>query len=120
MVAWLHGYDDDYCYYTGGVFTTVEGLLQKIVQKLLESNPFAVGDSSTNNHSDDHTARKRFGDFIDTLKDCAKGKRFPFTLLMRDPLGNSFISAPLGSFLPPEMDHNLRMTDFERTFDEVS
>eukprot|EP00428_Durinskia_dybowskii_P072136 CAMPEP_0170395322 /NCGR_PEP_ID=MMETSP0117_2-20130122/21716_1 /TAXON_ID=400756 /ORGANISM="Durinskia baltica, Strain CSIRO CS-38" /LENGTH=708 /DNA_ID=CAMNT_0010651623 /DNA_START=53 /DNA_END=2179 /DNA_ORIENTATION=+ len=102
----------------GGVFTTVEGLLQKIVQKLLESNPFAVGDSSTNNHSDDHTARERFGDFIDTLKDCAKGKRFPFTLLMRDPLGNSFISAPLGSFLPPEMDHNLKMTDFERTFDE--
>lgn len=103
----------------GGMFTTVEGLLQKIVQKLLESNPFAVGDSSTNNHSSDHTARERFGDFIDTLKDCAKGRRFPFTILLRDPLGNSFISAPLGSSLPPEMDKNLQMTDFERTFDEV-
>jgi len=97
----------------------VEGLLQKIVQKLLESNPFAVGDSSTNNHSTDHSSRERFGDFIDTLKDCAKGRRFPFTILLRDPLGNSFISAPLGSSLPPEMDKNLKMTDFERTFDEV-
>jgi len=102
----------------GGMFTTVEGLLQKIVQKLLESNPFAVGDSSTNNHSTDHSSRERFGDFIDTLKDCAKGRRFPFTILLRDPLGNSFISAPLGSSLPPEMDKNLKMTDFERTFDE--
>lgn len=103
----------------GGMFTTVEGLIQKIVQKLLESNPFAVGDSSTNNHSLDHTARERFGDFIDTLKDCAKGRRYPFTIKLRDPLGNSFISAPLGSLLPPEMDKNLLMEDFERTFEEV-
>jgi C4-type Zn-finger protein len=101
------------------MFTTVEGLLQKIVQKLLESNPFAVGDSSINNHSEDRSARERFGDFIDTLKDCAKGRRFPFTVRLRDPLGNSFISAPLGSSLPPEMDKNLHMEDFERTFDEV-
>ena len=104
----------------GGMFTTVEGLLQKIVQKLLESNPFAVGDSSTNNHSEDHSTRERFGDFIDTLKDCAQGRRFPFTICLRDPLGNSFVSAQLGSCLPPEMDKNLRIADFERTFEEVS
>jgi zinc finger protein len=103
----------------GGMFTTVEGLLQKIVQKLLESNPFAVGDSSTNNHSEDREARNRFGDFIDRLKSYAKGEMFPFTVRLRDPLGNSFISAPLGSSLPPEMDKNLTMTDFERSFEEV-
>jgi zinc finger protein len=35
----------------GGVFTTVEGLLTKILKNLLEGNPFAVGDSSSLHHS---------------------------------------------------------------------
>jgi hypothetical protein len=39
--------------------------------------------------------------------------------VIRDPLGNSFISARLGSFLPPEMDPNLKVEDFKRTWDEV-
>ena len=54
------------------------------------------------------------------LQELGAGKRFPFTLVLRDPLGNSFISAPLGSFLPPELDHNLTMINFERSFEEVS
>jgi zinc finger protein len=103
----------------GGMFTSVEGLLQKIVQKLLESNPFAVGDSSVNNHSLDHSARDRFGDFIDRLKQFAKGEVFPFSVQLRDPLGNSFISSQLGSSTPPEMDQALTMVDFERSFEEV-
>lgn len=37
----------------GGVFTTVEGLLTKIRKSLQESNPFAVGDSTTLHHSED-------------------------------------------------------------------
>jgi C4-type Zn-finger protein len=37
----------------GGVFTTVEGMLSKIRQSLLDSNPFAVGDSTTKHHSAD-------------------------------------------------------------------
>ena len=37
----------------GGVFTTVEGMLRKIRQNLLDSNPFAVGDSTEKHHSSD-------------------------------------------------------------------
>ena len=32
----------------GGVYTTVEGLLDKIVTNLEDSNPFGMGDSATN------------------------------------------------------------------------
>lgn len=37
---------------------------------------------------------------------------------MRDPLGNSFVSARLGSFIPPESDPNISMNDFTRTWEE--
>ena len=63
--------------------------------------------------------KTRFTHFLDNLSEYADGKVFPFTLVLRDPLGNSFISAPLGSFLPPEADKSLQVLDFERSFEEV-
>jgi C4-type Zn-finger protein len=99
----------------GGVFTTVEGLLMKIHKALQDNNPFAVGDSATQHHSnkaEQTEIKAKFKVFLGKLEDFAKGVVLPFTLIVRDPLGNSFISAPLGSFLPPEMDKNITMTDF--------
>lgn len=58
-------------------------------------------------------------EFMQKLKDFVDGKVFPFTIIIRDPLGNSFISAPLGTFLPPELDKNLTLSDFERSWEEV-
>lgn len=58
--------------------------------------------------------------FMEKLKNYADGKEFPFTVIIRDPLGNSFVSAPLGTFLPPELDKNLTLTDFERSWEEVN
>eukprot|EP01038_Epipyxis_sp_PR26KG_P014879 gene14879-20008_t len=105
----------------GGVFTTVEGLLNKIHKSLMENNPFAVGDSTSLHHSNDPSVietRRNFSKFLEKLLDLAQGKVFPFHIILRDPLGNSFISAPLGSFLPPESDINLEISDFERSFEE--
>ena len=102
----------------GGVYTTVEGLMTKIYTNLRDNNPFAVGDSSTNHHSTSLDTNPRFLAFLDKLQAFARGEQLPFTLEIRDPLGNSFVSAPLGSFLPPEMDKRLTLHDFERTFDE--
>lgn len=102
----------------GGVYTTVEGLMNKIYTNLRDNNPFAVGDSATQHHSVELSVNPRFLLFLDNLQSFAKGEHLPFTLEIRDPLGNSFISAPLGSFLPPESDANLTMQDFERSFDE--
>ena len=58
-------------------------------------------------------------EFLSALSACARGERLPFTLVLRDPLGNSFVSAPLGSFLPPEADSALTFEDFDRSFEEV-
>jgi hypothetical protein len=105
----------------GGVYTTVEGLMHKIHSNLVEGNPFAVGDSTRLHHSEDPAVgslKDRFELFTDKLLSFARGEVFPFTLELRDPLGNSFISAPLGTFLPPEADFNISMVDFVRSFDE--
>jgi zinc finger protein len=102
----------------GGVYTTVEGLMQKIFTNLRDNNPFAVGDASTNNHSQTLDTNPRFMAFLDKLQSYGRGEELPFTLEIRDPLGNSFISAPLGTFLPPEADANLHIVDFERSFEE--
>lgn len=58
--------------------------------------------------------------FLNRLDRFSKGQEFPFTICLRDPLGNSFISAPLGSSLPPEMDSNLTIVDYTRSFEEVT
>ena len=109
------------CGSLGGVYSTVEGLINKIYTNLRDNNPFAIGDSLELHHSADTevlTRKQKFAVFLSKLQAFSKGEIIPFTLILRDPLGNSFISAPLGSFLPPEMDTNLTMIDFERSWDE--
>ena len=40
--------------------------------------------------SESHTGI-RYAEFLAKLKDCADGRRFPFTLVISDPLSNSFV-----------------------------
>jgi hypothetical protein len=80
-----------------------------------------VGDSTALHHSNETAVKEtksRFISFLETLESYARGEHFPFVIKMRDPLGNSFISAPLGLTLPPEADANLTLTDFVRSFEE--
>jgi zinc finger protein len=103
----------------GGVYTTVEGLINKVYTNLRDNNPFAVGDSISKHHSEDEaTSKREFVTYLSNLKELCDGKRFPWTLILRDPLANSFVSAPIGSFLPPEADTPLQITEYERTSDE--
>ena len=103
----------------GGVYTTIEGLLEKLYTNLRDNNPFGVGDSTRLHHSDDESTKKlEFKAFMERLKDLSEGKVYPFTVKIKDALGNSFISGPLGSHLPPESDPNLEMVDYERSEEE--
>ncbi|CAM9368200.1 unnamed protein product, partial [Ectocarpus fasciculatus] len=108
----------------GGVYTTVEGLLKKINESLIDNNPFYTGDSSRLHHftggitGDDENTKTRYAEFLRRLNVICEGTEFPFTVVIRDPLGNSFISSPLGSFLPPEMDTALVSEDFTRSWQE--
>lgn len=72
----------------GGLYTTVEGLLDKIRQNIEEGNPFAIGDSDG--------GRSLLNAWLKRLDALKRGEE-PFTLIIEDPLANSFVYSPLGS-----------------------
>ena len=86
----------------GSCYTTVEGLLSKLIEELEKNNPFGKGDSKMDN---------KFMDFIKQLQDLKEGKK-PFTLVLDDPAGNCFIYSEIN---PPEKDPKITREDYERT-----
>lgn len=88
----------------GGVYTTVEGLITKIHDKLEEVNPFSAGDSSQD---------EKFRTFLKALDSLKEGNT-KFTLEIDDPLGNCYIYSPLA----PEKDPQIVDEDYERTFEQ--
>jgi zinc finger protein len=87
----------------GSMYTTVEGVIDKLYENLKES-PFGVGDSTINN---------KIQEFLNKLKDL-KELKYTFTLIIDDPLDNSFIF-PIGE---PENDKRLIKEKYERTFEQ--
>lgn len=90
----------------GGKYTTLEGILEDIRANLETANPFALGDSS------DSETRIRFAEFMGKLTDLPKVEK-PFTFILDDPLGNSYIYAELGP-----KDPNMNIEKYERTFEQ--
>ena len=88
----------------GSLFTTVEGIIDKICDQLYNT-PFSTGDSSFNNE---------ITDFIKKLRELQQLKK-KFTLILDDPLSNSFIF-PVGD--NNENDTNLKKEEYERTFEQ--
>ena len=83
-----------------GVYTTVEGILKKLADRLAEANPFGEGDSSTKHHKDNDAEKGAFSgssmhenyrSFMVRLRTLSKGETFPFTIVLNDPLSNSFV-----------------------------
>jgi zinc finger protein len=89
----------------GGKFTTVEGLVNDIYKQLSQENPFADGDSAVSRSSD------HFKNILEQLKLCIDGKR-PFTLILDDPLSNSFIQKYSLNDPKPIIE------DYERSFEQ--
>jgi zinc finger protein len=82
-----------------GVYTSIEGLLNKMRDRLASANPFGSGDSAKKQHlSNDggdfsgmSPTNVRYMAFLAKLKDMADGVVLPFTLVISDPLSNSFV-----------------------------
>ena len=72
----------------GGKYTTVEGLLVNIREKLLDSNMFSYGDSSV------ASEKSAFAEFLRKLDEVV-AVAVPFTLILDDPMGNAFIHNPV-------------------------
>lgn len=83
----------------GGVYTTVEGLIRKVQNRLQNHNPFGSGDSSLKHHSTNDGGtfsslspqHAKYHGFLKKLDDLADGKLLPFTLVITDPLSSSFV-----------------------------
>jgi len=85
----------------GSLYTTVEGLLLKVIENLEQNNPFGKGDSKTD---------ENFVVFIQKVKDLREGKS-NFTLIIDDPADNCFIYNPFA----PEDDPQIQIVAYERT-----
>ena len=86
----------------GSMFTTVEGLIDQIASNL-NNIPFSKGDSSDDG----------IGIAVEKLKQLVINNS-PFTLIIDDPLSNSFIS----SLLDPESDTRLTKEEYERSWEQ--
>lgn len=87
----------------GGLYTTIEGLLDKVRQNIEEGNPFAIGDSDG--------GRSRLNTWLSRLEGLKNGAE-PFTLIIEDPLANSFVYSPFGS---ADDDPNMTAEKFTRS-----
>jgi len=87
----------------GGMFTTVEGVIDKICTNISEM-PFSRGDSNETNNLDEFCLKIKN---LLTLEN-------PFTLILDDPLSNSFIFSPFS----PNQDPNLEKEEYERTWEQ--
>jgi zinc finger protein len=85
----------------GSVYTTVEGLLVKLIEELSANNPFGAGDSAM-----DH----KFLDFLAKLEEMKDGKT-PFTLVLDDPNDNCFVYNPHA----PDADPQITVELYDRT-----
>jgi zinc finger protein len=89
----------------GSRFTTIEGILDQIYDELSDKLVM-FGDSAPTNA--DHNALQTF---LTNLKDIKSGNKFPFTLILDDPLANSYVQ----NLFAPDPDPAMSVELYERS-----
>jgi len=91
----------------GGRFTTLEGLLAN-VEEMVETNPlFGGGDAAAPD------VEKRMAAFMARLQGLKEGRE-PFTLVLDDPAGNSYLQ----NVYAPDDDPQMKIEEYERSFEQ--
>jgi zinc finger protein len=122
-----------------GLYTTIEGLINKIHGRLESANPFGSGDSTTKHHltndggSFSEPIHSRYREFLNQLKRMSAGEFLPFTIIISDPLSNSFVGPvpkdAVALSLQAEkdgqngcydayIDAGMSVAEYERTFEQ--
>ncbi|KIP05495.1 hypothetical protein PHLGIDRAFT_36422 [Phlebiopsis gigantea 11061_1 CR5-6] len=86
----------------GGRFTTLEGILNQVYEELSAK---VFNDAKTDNGA--------FETFLARLKSVKAAER-PFTLILDDPLANSYLQ----NLYAPDPDPNMTSEEYERTWDQ--
>ncbi|KAF9030358.1 zf-ZPR1-domain-containing protein [Hymenopellis radicata] len=89
----------------GGRFTTLEGLLEQVYEELNEK--VFTGDSAAGED------RVPFEAFLGKLKEVKNAER-PFTLIIDDPLANSYVQ----NLYAPDSDPNMTVELYDRSWDQ--
>ncbi|KAI0731219.1 zf-ZPR1-domain-containing protein [Earliella scabrosa] len=87
----------------GGRFTTLEGILDQVYEEL--SQKLIAGDAADDSHS--------FETFLKKLK-AVKNAEHPFTLILDDPLANSYLQ----NLYAPDPDPNMTIEWYDRTWEQ--
>ncbi|KAI8340256.1 ZPR1 zinc-finger domain-containing protein [Chlamydoabsidia padenii] len=90
----------------GGRFTTVEGLLRQVHTEL-EERAFSHGDSTSED------AKAKWDSFLASLNQVADGSRLDVTLVVDDPLSNSYLQ----NLYAPDDDPEMTIEEYERSFE---
>ncbi|KIO24690.1 hypothetical protein M407DRAFT_76654 [Tulasnella calospora MUT 4182] len=91
----------------GGRFTTLEGLLTQVYEELSEK-AFARGDAAEAKED-----RTTFEEFLGRLKQVMTAE-IPFTVILDDPLANSYLQ----NIYAPDPDPNMTTELYDRTWDQ--
>lgn len=90
--------------------TTILDMVRRIKKALQETHSFQLGDSA------DQLSRSMWKDFFVQMDRAIEGK-ISWTLVLTDPLANSFIAPPADADASQE-DPKLRIEDYERSKEE--
>jgi len=91
----------------GGRFTTVEGLLENMQEQIEKNSIWGAGDATAPDVQD------RMAQFKEKFNLIKSGEE-PFTLILDDPAGNSYLQ----NLYAPDPDPNMLIEEYERTFDQ--
>lgn len=89
----------------GGRFTTIEGILDQIYEELSDKLLIS-GDSAPTNA--DHEALEKF---LSNLKEIKSGNKYPFTIILDDPLSNSYVQ----NIYAPDPDPDMKVELYDRS-----
>lgn len=94
-------------YCVSGKFTTVEGLITDIRDMVKSKNSFLCGDSATGE------MKEKFNQFNNKITELLSGN-IKFTLILDDPVGNSYLQ----NVYAPDEDPEMKVEQYERTFEQ--
>ena len=97
----------------GGRFTTVEGLLTHIRDQL-HSSVFELDDDENKGGDSMESNKKQAWDTFFAKMDQAITGDIPFTILMEDPLANSYVQ----NLHTPDADPKIKIEEYKRTVEE--
>ncbi|PFH50494.1 hypothetical protein AMATHDRAFT_144931 [Amanita thiersii Skay4041] len=99
----------------GGRFTTLEGILNQVYEELSEKMLSVAATSVSGDGGDSRTSEERvkFEKFLSDLKAVKSASR-PFTLILDDPLANSYLQ----NLYAPDPDPNMKVEMYERTWEQ--